>query len=69
VLQQIIANGFVLLGAEVELVIDDVSVKQIEGEIYFASGGLAMAVAMTWKVISVALGKTGRRWNPRLGCD
>lgn len=56
-MQQIVANGFVLLGAEVELVIDDVSAKQIEGEVDFASGGLAMAIAMTWKVISIALGK------------
>lgn len=51
------ANGFVLLGAEVELVIDDVAAEQVEGEVHFASGGLAVTVAMTGELLSIALGE------------
>ena len=57
VLQQIVADGFVLLGAEVEFVIDDVPVEQIEGEIHFAAGGFAVPVAMPREVLRIAFGK------------
>ncbi len=48
VLRQIVADGFVLLGAGVELMIDNVAVEQIEGEVHFAAGGFAVLSPRRW---------------------
>jgi len=57
-IEQVDTYGLVLFGAEVELVVDDFSAQQVEGEVHLASGGGSAGVAMTGEGDAIGFWKT-----------